>query len=137
VPKSVEFYGETFAVNEKPDEFTVMEFAEALTGGVEDGTVAALAIIMRMFKESIAVEDRDAAVQLARKNHAGSEEMFKVIYSGIFSVTERPTEQPSDSSDGLPDTEPKSESKHAAKDSDPFPGRPDKVMALRKTMQVA
>lgn len=131
------FLGESFKRNEDLSEFTVMEFAEALAGGVEDGTIQALAVNMAMFKESIHPDDRDRAVRLARSKRATTADLYTVIAEVIFKKADRPTGQSSDSSDGLPAIEPKSEQNSDDKVTEAFPGRPDKQAAILRALRSA
>ena len=109
----VQFFGESFALKH-PDEYqwAMLEFAEVATGGVDDGTLEALAAVMTMLRAAIDDDDFGRFRAAARKNKAQVKRDLMPIVVAAFrqEVADHPTGQPSDSSGGLAVTEPKSES---------------------------
>lgn len=116
----VEFFGERFALKH-PDEYqwAMLEFAEVATGGVDDGTLEALAAVMTMLRAAIADDEFDRFRAAARKNKAQVKRDLMPVVVAAFrqEVVDRPTGLPSDSSGGQTVTEPKSDSAPVVTDS--------------------
>lgn len=113
----IEFFGERFALKHPDDyQWAMLEFAEVATGGVDDGTLEALAAVMSMLRAAIADDDFGRFKAAARKNKAQVKRDLMPVVVAAFrqEVTDRPTGLPSDSSGGQPVTEPKSDSAPAA-----------------------
>ena len=109
----VEFFGERFALKH-PDEYqwAMLEFAEVATGGVDDGTLEALAAVMSMLRAAIADDDFGRFRSVARKNKAQVKRDLMPVVVAAFrqEVTDRPTGLPSGSSGGQTVTAPRSDS---------------------------
>jgi hypothetical protein len=107
----VQFFGESFALKH-PDEYqwAMLEFAEVATGGIDDGTLEALAAVMTMLRAAIADDDFPRFRSAARKNKAQVKRDLMPVVVAAFrqEVVDHPTGQPSGSSDGPTSTEQRS-----------------------------
>lgn len=134
----VEFFGETFAVNDDVNPFALLEFAEAAADGQDGETLEGLASVLRLAVECIAEPEGESQRArfraVARKNRADVSALVPVIREAIMAKAERPTGRQSDSSDGPPATAPKSESNISDKVAVLFPGRPDMQLALIRSL---
>jgi hypothetical protein len=129
VVAEVEFFGEKFGIVDTPNEFALMEFADAAEN-VEANTMAALSSVLHLLQESIVADDWQRFRTHARKNRAGSQELMPIVFAVFEQTTERPTGQPADSSAGLVSIAPRSESKPADPAIAMFEGRPDMQAAV-------
>ena len=130
---SVEFFGESFALNAEVSEFSLMEFAEAAADGVDADAMAGMAAMMRLIKECVVTDDLSRFLKSARKNRASSKDLVPILEATFKQVTERPTSLPSDSSVGQPTTVLSSVVKPADKALEHFAGRPDLQLAVLHT----
>ena len=138
----IEFYGETFTVTDEPNEFALMEFADAAED-VDSNSLAALAAVLRLVKEAVVANpDVEGSTDesewqrfrtLARKNKATSQTLMPVIFGLFEDATERPTGQPADSSVGPVATPLRSVSPPVEAALERLSGRPDMQAALLKT----
>ena len=130
---SVEFFGESFALNAEVSEFSLMEFAEAAADGVDADAMAGMAAMMRLIKECVVKADLARFLKSARANRASSTDLVPVLQATFGQVTERPTSLPSGLSDGQPLIVPSSVVKPADKGLEHFAGRPDLQLAVLHT----
>ena len=130
---SVEFFGESFGLQEGMSEFALMEFAEAAEGGVEQNAMAAMAAMLRLIKTCIVQADLPRFLASARKNRPSSDDLIAVLDAAANQVTERPTSLPADSTDGQTITAPSVVSSSADKGLDRLSGRPDLQLAVLHT----
>ena len=128
---SVEFFGESFDLNDTVSEFALMEFAEAAADGLDADAMAGMAAMMRLIKECIVEADLARFLKSARANRARSEDLLPIFKATFEQVTERPTGLPSDSSDGQTVIVPSSVVKPADKGLEHFAGRPDLQLAVQ------
>lgn len=134
---TVEFFGETFHLNETVPKFALIEFAEAATSGAEDSQLQTWGTMLRLALACIAPDEAGRFRGVARRNPCEEDDLTEVFKSALSQSTERPTSRPSDSSDGPPVTELKSAPSSAGKVSDRLAGRPDLQLAVRQTKQSA
>lgn len=116
----VQFFGESFALKHPDDyQWAMLEFAEVATGGVDDGTLEALAAVMTMLRAALADDDFPRFRAAARKNRAQVKRDLMPVVVAAFrqEVVDHPSGLPSDSSDGPTVTEPKSVSAPAPQGS--------------------
>jgi len=130
---SVEFFGESFGLQEGMSEFALMEFAEAAEGGVAQNSMAAMAAMFRLIKACIVADDLPRFLASARKNRPSSDDLIAVLDAAANQVTERPTSRPADSSDGQTITAPSVASSSVDKGLDQLSGRPDLQLAVLHT----
>ena len=130
---SVEFFGESFGLQEGMSEFALMEFAEAAEGGVAQNSMAAMAAMLRLIKACIVADDLPRFLASARKNRPSSDDLIAVLDAAAHQVTERPTSLPADSSDGQTITAPSVASSSVDKGLDQLSGRPDLQLAVLHT----
>ena len=128
---SVEFFGESFALNAEVSEFALMEFAEAAADGLDADAMAGMAAMMRLIKECIVPADVARFLKSARKNRAESKDLLPILTATFEQVTEHPTGLPSDSSDGQTVIVPSSVVKPADRGLEHFAGRPDLQLAVQ------
>lgn len=128
--RTVEFFGDTFELNDTVSEIALMEFAEAASNGLDADLMEGLAALLRIVKSCIAPRDLKRFMVVARKNHAKSEHLVPILQATMAEVTERPTGLPSDSSDGQPTTELKSVSSSVDRGLERLSGRPDLQLAV-------
>jgi len=121
---TVEFFGDTFELNDDVSQFALLEFAEAASEGQDGDTMEGLASMLRLVKECVAEKDRKRFIASCRKNRAGAEDLTKVLQAAFEVKAERPTGRPADSSGGPTVIEPKSDVNSDAKAST-LTGRPD------------
>lgn len=135
-PRTVEFHGDTFALNDEVSQFAMLEFAEAAAEGQDGDTMQGLASLMRLVKECIAPSDLKRFLACARKHKSGAEELTAIIQAAFEDQTERPTGRPGDSSPGPSSTPAKSESSSDVKVSESLPTsgriRPDLALVLEQ-----
>ena len=127
---SVEFFGESFGLQEGMSEFALMEFAEAAEGGVAQNSMAAMAAMLRLIKACIAADDLQRFLASARKNRPSSDDLIAVLDAAANQVTERPTSLPADSTAGPTITAPSVASSSVDKGLDRLSGRPDLQLAV-------
>ena len=130
---SVEFFGESFGLNETVSEFALMEFAEAAADGLDADAMAGMAAMMRLIKECVVKADVARFLKSARANRASSTDLIPILEATFSQVTERPTGLPSDSSVGQSVIVPSSAVKPVDKGLEHFPGRPDLQLAVLHT----
>ena len=128
--RTVNFFGETFSLADTVSEIAVMEFAEAASDGLDGDTMEGLAALMRLIKECIVEDERKKFMVHARKSHAGSTDLVKIIEAALGDQIDRPTERPSDSSDGPSSIAPKSAANSVDRGLEHFAGRPDLQLAV-------
>lgn len=134
---TVEFFGETFHLNEKVPKFALMEFAEAATSGAADSQIQTWGTMLRLSLACIAPEEESRFRGVARSNPCEEDDLTDIFKSALSQSTERPTSRLSDSSDGPADTGRKSASNSASKGSERLAGRPDLQLAVANTKKVA
>ena len=120
----VAFFGETIRLADSVSEWALMEFAEAAEQ-VDDASLAGMAAVMRLLKESVLAEDWGKFRDLARTNKASIEDCMPVVVAVFTAETGRPTVRPSDSSDGPPATSTSSTDVSAGVAVRALAGRPD------------
>ena len=128
---TVEFFGETFDLQDEPNTFALMEFAEAAST-TDDNSLEGLAAVFRLVEAAVTAEDWPRFKALARKNKAGVEDVLPVAVAVFQAQTGRPTVRSSDSSDGPSDTEQSSTSDSLIRVLDREAGRPDRQLAILK-----
>jgi len=129
---TVEFFGETFALNESVSEIALMEFAEASADGLDADMMQGMAAMMRLIKECVAPTELKRFLVVARKNHASSEDLVAVLKATFGQVTDRPTGLPVDFSDGQQIIELKSDASSADRGLELLNGRPDLQLAVMR-----
>ncbi len=129
---AVDFYGESFALNESVSEIALMEFAEASADGLDADMMQGMAAMMRLIKECVAPTDLKRFLVVARKNHASSEDLIAVLKATFEQTTERPTGLPAGSSDGQQTIEPKSDASSDDRGLEMLNGRPDLQLAVMR-----
>ncbi len=130
--KTVDFFGETFALTDEIPEFALMEFAEAAdSGGTVEG-MDGMAAMLRLVIAIVDPADEKRFRATARKNRAGGQDLLEVIKAAFEAATERPTGRPADSSDGPSVIEPRSVVSSDARVSERLAGRPDLQLAVSR-----
>lgn len=120
----VVFFGEPIRLADTVSEWALMEFAE-VAETVDDASLAGMAAVMRLLKESVLAEDWLKFRALARTNKASVEDCMPVVVAVYTTETGRPTVRPSDSSDGPPATSTNSTDVSAGVAVAALAGRPD------------
>lgn len=133
MPKTVEFFGESFDLNDSVSEFALMEFSLAADEGQDGDTRQGLASILRLVRECVAPGEWVRFRDTARKNRAGAEDLVPILTATFQQETGRPTGGSSDSSDGPNATPQKSGSSSGDKVAEMFPGRPDKQLGILRS----
>ena len=142
--ESVEFFGESFALNPREDyEWSMIEFADAAMGGADTNLLSGAAAVMGLLKSAIAPgEVAEGAKEgkdwlrfkaLAKKNKAQTQRDLMPIVVRIFTQSsERPTGRPSDSSDGPQTTPPSAEVASYSRviEREEASGRPDRALMV-------
>lgn len=95
----VEFLGESFQLEDEPNQFALMEFAGAAQDA-DDASLDSLAAIFRLVEAAITAEDWPRFRALARKKKATVEQLLPVAVGVFEAASERPTLRPVDSSAG-------------------------------------
>src|SRR4051812_6779482 len=82
------FKGEKFGGSADVSEWAVLEFAEAVDAGLDGGSYAGMAALMRFVIELVAPEDRDRFRATARLHRATAEDLFALLRSDVEDATD-------------------------------------------------
>jgi len=124
---SVEFFGESFALNDTVSEFALMEFAEAAADGLDADAMAGMAAMMRLIKECIVKADVARFLKSARANRASSNDLLPVL-KAMFEQPAGPRARPSRGE------EPEARDGDAGL-ADRLPPRSDRVLQVERRLE--
>ena len=130
---TVEFFSETFELNESVSADALADFAAAASTTKDSQTLSMESVItMRvMVWDCIAPTDLDRFKAVSKKHRASYDDWIEVFKATMEQKTERPTGQPSDSSAGPASIALKSVSVSEDKGSQLMDGRPDLQLAVK------
>lgn len=135
-PETITFKGATFATADEVSEYAIIEFAEAVDSGLDSGSFAGFAAVLRLVVALIAEPDRRRFRAVARRESATFEDLFALLKGDVEENAERPTGLSVDSSAGQVTTSGKSGASFVGKGS-PLAGRPDLLIAVEDAVRRA
>ncbi len=134
--RSVEFFGETFRLAEKPNRYAMLRFIAMAKRGDEIDDADAADTLMDLLRRCLHADDWQRFDRTALDNDADWEcDLLPVVAKVYEQVTDRPTQRPSDSSDGPSSTAPSSMVDSSSLASR-LQGRPD-LMVIVQDSQAA